>query len=186
MENSFGQNIIPENDLERIEALNRYKILNTPPEQSFDNIAKLATQIFNVPISLISLVDADKVHFKANIGMGNVSETPRGDSLCSLAILKSDVTIFESAKDEPCLLANPNVAGEFGLQFYAGAPLTTHDGFLIGTLCIIDKKPRKFSKDEEIILQGLAKIVIDEIELRRSALAEITIQQQENELFKTV
>ncbi len=181
MKNSFGRNIIPDDDLQRIEALNRYKILNTPPEESFDNIARLATQIFNVPISLISLVDEENVHFKSNIGMGAATHTSKGDSLCSLAVLEDNVTVFENAVNEPCLLANPNVAGEFGLEFYAGAPLTTNDGFKIGTLCIIDKKPRKFSKDEERILQGLAKIVVDEIELRRSALAEIKILRQENE-----
>jgi GAF domain-containing protein len=178
MDNTFGINIIPDNEQQRIEALKRYKILDTPPEHAFDNVARLATQIFKVPISLVSLVGAEEVFFKANIGMGKARVTSRGISLCSLAILKPEVTVFENAPEEPCLLVNPNVAGEFGLKFYAGAPLTTHDGFRIGTLCVIDKTPRKFSKADELILEGLAKIVMDEIELRMAAIEE-NIKQQE-------
>jgi hypothetical protein len=117
MNNTFGMEIIPGNDNQRIDALEKYKILGTPPEGAFDNVAKLATKIFKVPISLISLVDKEEVYFKANVGMGNIKATSRGVSLCSLAVLKSEVTVFENASKEPCLLANPNVAGEFGLKF---------------------------------------------------------------------
>lgn len=177
MNNTFGINIIPDNDEERVAALRRYKICGTPPEGAFDNVARLATQIFKVPISLISLVDAENVYFKANVGMGNARVSARGVSLCSLAVLKSEVTVFENAPNEPCLLTNPNVAGSFGLKFYAGAPITTHDGFLIGTLCIIDKTPRKFDNEQREILQSLAKIVMDEIELRLSAIEEAEKQQ---------
>jgi len=177
MENTFGINIIPDNDEQRIAALRRYQILDTPPEGAFDNVARLATQIFKVPISLVSLVDAEQVYFKANIGMGQAKVTSRGVSLCSLAVLKQEVTVFENAPEEPCLLVNPNVAGSFGLKFYAGAPLTTYDGFRIGTLCVIDKTPRPFTKDDEAILEGLAKIVMDEIELRLSAIEEKTTSQ---------
>jgi PAS domain S-box-containing protein len=178
MENTFGKNIIPDNDNERVEALKRYKILDTPPEHAFDNVARLATQIFNVPISLISLVDAEQVYFKANVGMGDIRTTPRGVSVCSLAVLDQEVTVFENAPAEPCLLTNPNVAGSFGLKFYAGAPLTTADGFRIGTLCIIDKTPRKFDGQSRAIMQSLAKIVMDEIELRLSSIREIEKQHE--------
>ncbi|WP_411274213.1 ATP-binding protein [Daejeonella sp.] len=181
MENSFGMNIIPENDIRRIEALRRYQILNSPPEHAFDNVAKLATQIFGVPISLISLVDANKVFFKANIGMGDEIVEDRGDSLCSLAVMNTEVTVFENAPDEPCLMANPNVAGSLGLKFYAGAPLTTHDGFHIGTVCVIDKETRSFSEKEKVILEGLAKIVMDEIELRLSSIQKVSEQNAMNE-----
>jgi len=177
MDNTFGINIIPDNDKERIAALKRYKILDTPPEGTFDNVARLATQIFKVPISLISLVDAENVYFKANVGMGNARSTSRGVSLCSLGVLKPEVTVFEDAPTEPCLLTNPNVAGSFGLKFYAGAPIITHDGFLIGTLCIINKMPRRFDDEQRQILQSLAKIVMDEIELRLSAMEEAEKQQ---------
>lgn len=112
MKNTFGINIIPNNDPERIGALRRYNILGTPSEESFDDIARLATEIFEVPISLISLVDKEEVYFKANIGMGNAKKTSRGVSLCSLAVLKSEVTVFTNPLDEPCLLTNPNVIGD--------------------------------------------------------------------------
>ncbi len=186
MVNTFGINIIPDNDSERVETLRRYKILDTPPENAFDNVARLAAQIFQVPISLISLVDTDQVFFKANIGMGNARVTTRGVSLCSLAILKSEVTVFEDAPKEPCLLTNPNVAGDFGLKFYAGAPLTTNDGYRIGTLCVIDKKPRSFSEKDREILRGLAQIVMDEVELRLSALTEADKLQQSNEELSSI
>jgi PAS domain S-box-containing protein len=178
IENTFGINIIPENDDQRIAALKRYQILDTPPENSFDHVARLATQIFGVPISLVSLVDAEQVYFKANVGMGTAKGSPRGMSLCSLAVMQPDVTVFENAAEESCLLANPNVAGSFGLKFYAGAPITTHDGFLIGTLCVIDKTPRTFSLSDREILKSLAKIVMDEIELRLSAIREVEKQQE--------
>ena len=186
MENTFGINIIPDNDQERVKALKRYKILDTPPEGAFDNVARLATQIFKVPISLVSLVDSEQVYFKANVGMGKVRTMDRGLSVCSLAVMQEGVTVFENAKEEPCLLANPNVAGEFGLNFYAGAPITTFDGFRIGTLCIIDKTSRVFDENSRKIMESLARIVMDEIELRLAAIEEIAKQQDLNEETKAV
>ena len=183
IENTFGMNIIPENDSERLVALNRYRIMDTPSEASFDNMAKLCTQIFSVPVSLVSLVDAERVFFKANAGMGNAREANRGKSLCALAVLHPEITVFEDALKEPCLIANPNVAGDFGLRFYAGAPLITHDGFLIGTLCIIDQQPRVFTEKESRILAGMATAVMDQIELRSSALEEIENHQVTNGLL---
>ncbi|MFD2288419.1 PAS domain-containing protein [Pedobacter petrophilus] len=173
IENTFGINIVPENDANRLDALKRYRISDTPSEDSFDGIAKLATQIFNVPISLLSLVDAEAVFFKANVGMGRAKEANRGKSLCALAVLDKTVTVFEDALKEPCLMTNPNVVGDFGLRFYAGAPLITNDGFIIGTLCIIDQHPRVFTDLERRILEGLASTAMDQIELRRSALDTI-------------
>ena len=186
IENTFGKNIVPENDAKRLDALHRYRITDTPSEECFDGIARLATQIFNVPISLLSLVDAESVFFKANIGMGKAKEANRGKSLCALAVLDKEVTVFEDALKEPCLMANPNVIGDFGLRFYAGAPLVTHDGFLIGTLCIIDQKPREFTKADRSILEGLAKVAMDQIELRRSSLDTIDeLKNSNTQLTKT-
>lgn len=180
IENTFGMNIVPENEVQRLEALKRYLITDTPSEESFDGIARLAAQIFNAPISLLSLVDADSVFFKANIGMGKATHANRGKSLCALAILDEKVTVFEDALKEPCLMSNPNVIGDFGLRFYAGAPLITHDGFMIGTLCIIDKKTRVFTESDRKILENLAKTAMDQIELRRSALDTIDQLTQTN------
>jgi PAS domain S-box-containing protein len=118
--------------------------------------------------------------------MGKVRTMDRGLSLCSLAVMQEGVTVFENAKEEPCLLANPNVAGGLGLNFYAGAPITTFDGFRIGTLCIIDKTSRVFDENSRKIMESLAKIVMDEIELRLAAIEEIAKQQDLNEETKAV
>lgn len=128
-ENTFGINIVPDDEGTRPDAFKRYRSTDTPSE---DGMAGLAAKIFNVPISLLSLVDAETVFFKANVGMRKARETSRGSSLGALAILDKEVSVFEDALKATCLLANPNVTGDFGLRFCAGAPLTTHDGFLIG------------------------------------------------------
>lgn len=167
MENHFiGVNLIPENEEERLAELQKYDILDTPPEGAFNHIAQMAVRMFDVPIALVSLVDAERVWFKANVGMGNTKNVPRGTSLCSLAILSSQPTVFEDALKEKCLMANPLVLGQFGLRFYAGAPITTPEGINLGTLCIVDKQPRSFHADEQRVLENLAQIVMDEIELR--------------------
>lgn len=173
MRNTFGKPIIPSSDEERLKALHRYEILNTPPEGAFNRIAALAAKLFKTPIALISLVDKERVFFKANVGLPGVKSEERGVSLCSLAVLQEDPVVFENAEEEPCLLANPNVAGAFGLKFYAGAPLITADGFSIGTICVIDKAPRKFSQSDKEMLQDLASIVMDEIEIRISSIRAI-------------
>lgn len=186
IENTFGINIVPENEAGRLDALKRYRITDTPSEESFDGIARLAAQIFNTPVSLLSLVDAESVFFKANVGMGKATRANRGKSLCALAVMDEKVTVFEDALKEPCLIANPNVTGDFGLRFYAGAPLITHDGFLIGTLCVIDQKSRLFSDAERLILEGLARTAMDHIELRRSSLDTIDeVKQVNSQLNKT-
>ena len=167
IKNTFiGVNLIPDNEAERLQKLKEYEILDTPQEGAFNHIAAMATHMFKVPIALISLVDADRVWFKANVGMEGVKNVPRGESLCSLSILGNDPVIFQDAITEPCLLANPLVSGNFGLRFYAGAPLTTSDGLNIGTFCLVDKQPREFTADDHKMLVQLAAIVMGEIESR--------------------
>lgn len=165
MKNTFSIPIIPQNEQERLERLHSYHILDTHDKAgTFRHITSMAVQIFKVPIALVSLVDYEKVIFKANIGMEGVKEAARGESLCSLSILSDQVTVFEKAKEDPCLLANPLVTGSFGLQFYAGAPLKTPDGYNIGAVCVVDKMPRKFSEADCALLESLAAVVMDELE----------------------
>lgn len=178
MNNTFGKNIIPDNDEARLAALYRYEILDTPAEGAFDKIAQLAQSIFKVPIALVALVDKDQVFFKANAGMGTTLHVDRGISLCSLAVYNETVTVFENAPDDPCLLHNPLVAGSFGLRFYAGAPITNREGYHLGTVCIVDQKPRSFSSEHRGILQQLADLVMDELELRLSARKAIATQNE--------
>jgi GAF domain-containing protein len=174
MNNSFGKRIIPENDNDRIKALESYEIMHTLPEGFFNNLAFIIAKTFDTPIALISLVDRDQVFFKANVGMPGVEYVDRGVSLCSLAILDDEPTIFEDASSEPCLIANPLVAGEFGLKFYAGAPIVTPDGFNIGTVCIVDKKPRSFSEREQELLVQFSKSAMDAIVERKKNLQALT------------
>jgi GAF domain-containing protein len=166
MTNSFGISLIPPEEEERLEALYRLDILDSISEGPFENIAAYAVQKFQVPIAIISLVDKYRVWYKASIGLEGLKEVPRGDSLCSLVILQDAVTVFNNALQEPCLLANPFVAGEFGLRFFAGAPIKTTDGFRIGALCIIDKQARELSAAETAALESLAAFVMEKIRLR--------------------
>jgi GAF domain-containing protein len=167
MENSFGRPIIPVDDEQRILALERYRILDSAPEGFFDNLARIMARCFDTPIALISLVDKERVFFKANVGMPDTRNVSRGLSLCSLAILDDEPTVFENALKEPCLLANPLVAGAFGLRFYAGAPIITEDGYHLGTVCVVDKKPRPFPQSDKELLQRFAQTVMKAIEKRR-------------------
>jgi GAF domain-containing protein len=155
----------PANEQERLGALQRYEILDTPPDGNFDRITKLASQIFKVPIAIISLVDADRIWFKSHYGLP-IKQIDRDPGLCASAILSNDLYIIENAREDPRCLTNPLVAGEFGLQFYAATPLQTEENHNLGTLCIIDKTARQFSKEDRSILKQLGDIVMDEMSLR--------------------
>lgn len=163
MENTFKRNIIPQNEQERLDNLEKYKILYTKSEPIFDQLAAIAATMFQVPLAMINFVDKDKVWTKSNQEDATGYNAERGTSLCSLAILKDQVTIFEDTLLEPCLIANPLVAGEFGLRFYAAVPITTPEGFNIGVLCVLDTKTRKFSSDDQEKLESIARMVEIEI-----------------------
>lgn len=167
MNNTFGRPIIPENEELRIKALTYYNLLNNLPDGYFNNLAQIIATTFDTPIALISIVKEDLVFFKGNAGMENVIEVDRGESICSLAILNPEPTVFKDALNEPCLLSNPNVVGDFGLRFYAGAPISTKEGLNLGTVCIIDKYPREFSKNEKEMLIKFAENAMQEIEWRK-------------------
>lgn len=158
---------LPANEEKRIEALKRYDILDTPPDGAFDRITKLAAAIFKVPIAIVSLVDTDRIWFKSHYGL-SVNQIGRDPGLCASAILSNDVYVVGDAGNDPRTLANPLVAGEFGLRFYAAMPLQTNDQCNLGTLCIIDQKPRTLTDDEKEILKQLSQLVMDEMELRIS------------------
>lgn len=155
----------PSNEEKRIELLKRYDILDTPRDGSFDRITQLASTIFGVPISIISLVDTDRIWFKSAHGL-SVNQIDRDPGLCASAILSSETYVVEDACSDIRTLANPLVAGEFGLKFYAAAPLQTEEQCNLGTLCIIDKVPRVFTEKEQSMLRQLADVVMDEMELR--------------------
>jgi sigma-B regulation protein RsbU (phosphoserine phosphatase) len=156
---------LPEDEAERLAAVRRYDVLDTPHDGAFDRVTALAARHFGVPISIVSIVDSDRIWFKSHHGV-DVREIGRDPGLCASAILHDEPWIVEDARSDPRTLANPLVAGEFGLRFYAGAPLTTQDGHNLGTLCVIDKEPRELSDEEAATLRDMAAIVMDELELR--------------------
>lgn len=188
MINTFGIPIIPVDEQKRLQALYRFHIIDADVKMSFDNIAHIMADTFDVPIALISLVDKEDVIFKGNVGMTDVKKMSRGVSLCALAVLSDELTVFENATEEPCLVTNPLVAGKFGLKFYAGAPLTTKDGYHIGTVCIVDKIERTFSQKQRRLLKRYSTMVMHEIELRLEASRTVlsyteTIEKQRNDLM---
>jgi len=159
----------PATENDRINALRSYEILDTPPDGAFDRIVALAASHFKVPVSLISLVDEDRIWFKARHGL-DVTEIPRLPGLCASAVFSDAAYVVKNAIKDPRTLTNPLVAGELGLRFYAAAPLITRDGYRLGTINIIDFNPRQFDQASEKILEQFAGLVIEQLELRLSAM----------------
>ena len=169
-------------EAERLAAVRRYDILDTPPDGAFDRITRIAARLFQVPISIVSIVDTDRIWFKSHHGL-EFTEIPRSPGLCASAILDSKPWVLTDASVDPRSLTNPLVAGEFGLRFYAGVPLRTRDGFNLGTLCVIDHTPRPITETDIEQLTDLAAVVMDELELRRAANRELSHKEA---LFKEV
>ena len=170
---------LPENEKARLAALQNLKILDTPTEERFERITRLATHYFNIPIALITLLDANRQWFKSCIGM-DFSESSRDISFCGHAILGDEPFVIPDATQDPRFADNPLVTGEPYIRFYAGQPLSDEKGYKFGTLCIIDQKPREISKNEIQILKDLA--VIAQNELTSFQLNEALAQQRESEL----
>ncbi|WP_247235745.1 GAF domain-containing protein [Telluribacter sp. SYSU D00476] len=152
---------------ERLRELSKYSILDTPPEKELDELAQIASAIFNTPISLVSLVDEKRQWFKAKVGI-DVEETPRQYSFCQHALhTPNEVLVVNDALDDERFRNNPMVVGEPNIRFYAGAPLETPQGAVLGTVCIIDDKPRDLPEIQKKALQLLAKRAMDLLEKRR-------------------
>ena len=158
-----------DHEFERLNALRRYAILDTPPESAFDRITALAADLLESAVAMVSLVDADRVWFKSVHGPAGIREMKRGPFLCGAAITHEGTHVVEQASADPRTQEHPLVTGEFGLEFYAGVPLKTHDGHVLGTLCCMDSRPRGITTRQLRYLETLAGVVMDEIELRRSA-----------------
>jgi PAS domain S-box-containing protein len=157
-------------EADRLVALQRYQILDTSQEPAFDRIVKLAALLLDVPIALISLIDADRQWFKARYGL-DVPETPRAIAFCDHAIRGGGILVVPDAELDLRFCDNPLVTGDMHVRFYAGAPLVTSDGFALGTICAIDRKPRQLNARDAAILGALAEQVVHELEVR-SALGE--------------
>ena len=167
----------PPDEDARLRALRSYGILDTDAEPSFDRITTLVARVLDVPIALVTLIDAERQWFKSCAGLGG-NETERDLAFCSYTILRDEVLVIPDTYEDARFAANPFVTGDPFVRAYAGAPLRTPDGFRIGSLCAIDRRPRQFTADQLATLVDLAQVVIDEMELRR--------QTRERKVFERV
>lgn len=147
---------------QRLAALRSLELLDSPAEERFDRITRTVARVFDVPIALVSLVDADRQWFKSCLGLPD-RQTPRGISFCAHAILGSDVLHVPDARADGRFQDNPLVLGEPHIRFYAGAPVRAPGGEPLGTLCVIDRRPRELSDDDRELLADLARWVEAEI-----------------------
>ncbi len=160
---------IPANEAERLLALRSYSVLDTEPEQAFDDLAQLAAHILDMPMALVSIVDAERQWFKARYGLA-APETPRDISFCGHVVASERPLIVNDARDDNRFADNPLVTGDPRVRFYAGMPLTMADGHVLGSLCVIDQEPRRPSPQQLRMLELLAAQVVDQLEARRGRL----------------
>jgi len=158
-----------ENEAARVAALHKYAILDTEPEQAFDDLVLLASFICKTPIALISLVDEDRQWFKSKVGV-SISETPREIAFCATAIQQPDVFFVPDTLNDERFRNNPLVVSEPNVRFYAGAPLIDEEGHALGTICVIDRIPREFGHDQQAALKALSRLVLAQLEFRRNLM----------------
>jgi transcriptional regulator with PAS, ATPase and Fis domain len=158
---------LPADERERLRNLRSYGLLDTPEEAGFDEIARIASLIFDTPIALVSLVDEGRQFFKARVGL-EPRETDRSLAFCAHAILEHKTLVVEDALQDPRFQDNALVTQSPGIRFYAGAPLRSDEGYNLGTLCVLDTRPRSFSAQQQEILQAMASRVVAEMKLRRA------------------
>lgn len=170
---------VPADESARLEALHSFCALDTPDDPRLDHLVQLATRLLDCPIALVSLLDSDRQWFKAKIGL-DVTETPRRIAFCAYAILDDDIMIVEDALLDPRFAGNPLVTDAPHIRFYAGAPLISETGFRLGTLCVIDQKPRQFSEAQLNLLKELAQLAVDALDLHR-----IIAQTRQDNLART-
>ena len=157
----------PSQEAARVAVLDRYAILDTEPEQAFDDLVNLASYICKTPIALLSLVDDRRQWFKSKIGV-QLEETAKEVSFCAHAIQQEDLFIIPDTLKDPRFRENPLVLGEPHIRFYTGAPLINEDGFALGTLCVIDRQPRELDSEQKEALWALSRLALGQMELRQN------------------
>ncbi|MCB1971108.1 MAG: diguanylate cyclase [Geminicoccaceae bacterium] len=162
---------------QRLDRLKSYEILDTPPEEAYDRITRLVADLLDAPIALVSLSDAQRQWFKSIVG-APVSEIPRHRSFCGHAIHGGVQMVVEDASRDERFRDNPLVTGDLGIRFYAGSILRSRDGFNLGTLCALDNRVRKLSRDQAAVLEDLAQVIADELELRQVATRAVRAEQR--------
>jgi PAS domain S-box-containing protein len=167
---------LPTDEVDRLKALHRYEILDSDTEQDFDDITLLASHICGTPIALISLLDENRQWFKSRVGT-TASETSRDIAFCAHGILQTGLFVVNDARTDKRFSDNPQVTGDPGIRFYAGAPLITSDGHALGILCVKDHVPRELSAEQKAALQALSRQVVSQLELRRSMAEQSKAEQ---------
>jgi signal transduction histidine kinase/CheY-like chemotaxis protein/HPt (histidine-containing phosphotransfer) domain-containing protein len=165
---------IPEDEGARIDAVRRYGVLDSSPEDGFDRITALAARLFAVPIAVVTIVDTDRIWFKSHHGLPDVSEVPREGGLCASAILHRGPWIVTDTITDVRVVADPLLVGRHHIRFYAGVPLVTADGHNLGTLCVMGTEPREVTPSETATLVDLAALVMDGLEVRLLAQRAVT------------
>ena len=165
----------PANEAVRVQVLHDLKLLDSAPEERFDRLTRLAKRLFNVPIALVTLVDKDRQWFKSCVGLG-VTETPRDVAFCAHAILQDELLLVPDAREDERFHDNPLVIGDPNIRFYAGYPLTVPSGNKMGTLCLIDTKPRDLDEEERALLRDLAGMAEQELmAVQMASMDELTL-----------
>lgn len=175
----------PENEEQRLKKLYELEILDTFEEQAYDDLTHLAAQICNVPIALISLIDRDRQFLKSHYGL-DVNEVSRDVGFCPHAILDDDLTIIEDASKDHRFHDNPLVTGGPNVKFYAGAPLIFSNDIRLGTLCIVDNKPRTITPEQQKSLAALARQVVSQLELRQAVKKAEIASQAKSEFLSVI
>ena len=170
-------------EVERLRNLAQYQIMDTPPEEQYDDLTALASQVCSTPISVISLLDRSRQWFKSVVGL-DVSETPRDWAFCHYAIQQDDVMIVPDALEDERFKTNPLVLEQPHIRFYAGVPLVTPEGHRLGTLCVIDTEPRQLLGEQQEVLKVLARQAMNHLNSHRRhvhALRSMDTQSQQIE-----
>jgi GAF domain-containing protein len=179
--------VAPSKEAARVAALNRYAILDSEPEESFDDLVTLAAHICQTPMAMLSLVDDHRQWFKSKYGV-EIKETPKEVSVCAHAIQQGNLFIVPDLTKDERFRDNPLVTGDAHLRFYAGAPLVNEDGFALGTLCVLDKEPRELNPEQKEAINALGRLALRQMELRmnlqllKDALNDRTREEHAREL----
>jgi len=176
----------PVDESGRRAALDALDVLDTPAEVEFDALAKVAALICGTPIALISLVDADRQWFKANIGLEGLRETHRNVAFCAHTIMRDEVMEVSDASLDERFANNPMVTSKAGIRFYAGAPLKLNNGARIGSLCVIDRQPKKLDAKQREALHHLSVVVVEALKRRRAALSKVDSDAQIDQIVRVL
>ncbi len=174
---------LPKNEKQRLKVLWQYSVLDTMPEEIFDDLTELAARICEAPVAMITLVDEDRQWFKAKVGV-SINETSRDISFCAHAITQPGLFIVPDATRDERFAKNPLVKSDPKVRFYAGAPLVSPDGYALGTLCVIDKVPRELRPEQKQALRILARHVVSQLELRRRSNELADARQEKKRIQK--